>query len=95
MPPATVAEFTLGINGGPDNYDGEQQFGPLACEHRLTPDHPVSLVDGYNLPLRIDNNKGCHVADCPVDLGPNCKPIWALQTHLRRTHLSTTQVPRS
>ncbi|CDO70879.1 hypothetical protein BN946_scf184804.g11 [Trametes cinnabarina] len=53
VPPATVAEFTLGINGAPDNYD-------------------VSLVDGYNLPLRIDNNKGCHVADCPVDLGPNC-----------------------
>ena len=32
----------------------------------------VSLVDGYNLPVRIDNNKGCGVADCPVDLGPNC-----------------------
>ncbi|PIL36134.1 hypothetical protein GSI_01794 [Ganoderma sinense ZZ0214-1] len=53
VPPATVAEFTLGTNGTPDNYD-------------------VSLVDGYNLPLRISNNKGCHVADCPVDLGPNC-----------------------
>ncbi|KAI0772744.1 Osmotin thaumatin-like protein [Trametes elegans] len=34
--------------------------------------YDVSLVDGYNLPVRIDNNKGCHVADCPVDLGPNC-----------------------
>lgn len=33
----------------------------------------VSLVDGYNLPMRIDNNKGCGVADCPVDLGPNCE----------------------
>ena len=32
----------------------------------------VSLVDGYNLPVRIDNNKGCGIADCPVDLGPNC-----------------------
>ncbi|OJT05467.1 Pathogenesis-related protein 5 [Trametes pubescens] len=53
VPPATVAEFTLGTNGIPDNYD-------------------VSLVDGYNLPLRVSNNKGCHVADCPVDLGPNC-----------------------
>ncbi|KAI0661525.1 Osmotin thaumatin-like protein [Cubamyces menziesii] len=53
VPPATVAEFTLGINGAPDNYD-------------------VSLVDGYNLPVRIDNNKGCGIADCPVDLGPNC-----------------------
>ncbi|KAI0669643.1 thaumatin-like protein [Trametes maxima] len=53
VPPATVAEFTLGTNGLPDNYD-------------------VSLVDGYNLPVRINNNKGCPVADCPVDLGPNC-----------------------
>ncbi|KAI0672378.1 Osmotin thaumatin-like protein [Trametes maxima] len=34
--------------------------------------YDVSLVDGYNLPVRISNNKGCHVADCPVDLGPNC-----------------------
>ncbi|KAI0710079.1 thaumatin-like protein [Earliella scabrosa] len=53
VPPASLAEFTLGTNGLPDNYD-------------------VSLVDGYNLPVRISNNKGCHVADCPVDLGPNC-----------------------
>nr|ADX07312.1 putative thaumatin-like protein [Flammulina velutipes] len=34
--------------------------------------YDVSLVDGYNLPARISNNKGCPVADCPVDLGPNC-----------------------
>ena len=27
VPPATLAEFTLGINGNPDNYDGEQVFG--------------------------------------------------------------------
>ncbi|EJF64590.1 thaumatin-like protein [Dichomitus squalens LYAD-421 SS1] len=53
VPPASLAEFTLGINGLPDNYD-------------------VSLVDGYNLPIRVSNNAGCPVADCPVDLGPNC-----------------------
>jgi len=34
--------------------------------------YDISLVDGYNLPVRIDNNVGCSVADCPVDLGPNC-----------------------
>ncbi|KAI0765662.1 Osmotin thaumatin-like protein [Trametes elegans] len=34
--------------------------------------YDVSIVDGYNLPVRINNNKGCPVADCPVDLGPNC-----------------------
>lgn len=34
--------------------------------------YDVSLVDGYNLPIRIDNTGGCGVADCPVDLGPGC-----------------------
>ncbi|EKM57115.1 uncharacterized protein PHACADRAFT_254685 [Phanerochaete carnosa HHB-10118-sp] len=34
--------------------------------------YDVSLVDGYNLPMRIDNTQGCGVASCPVDLGPNC-----------------------
>ncbi|KJA25242.1 hypothetical protein HYPSUDRAFT_418893 [Hypholoma sublateritium FD-334 SS-4] len=34
--------------------------------------YDVSLVDGYNLPMRINNDQGCPVADCPVDLGPNC-----------------------
>lgn len=34
--------------------------------------YDVSLVDGYNLPMRITTNKNCPVADCPVDLGPNC-----------------------
>ncbi|KAI0787897.1 Osmotin thaumatin-like protein [Fomes fomentarius] len=53
VPPATLAEFTFGINGGPDNYD-------------------VSLVDGFNLPMTISNNKGCAQGSCPVDLNPNC-----------------------
>ncbi|KAF7351589.1 Thaumatin-like protein [Mycena sanguinolenta] len=34
--------------------------------------YDVSLVDGFNLPMRIDNNVGCGVPSCPVDLGPNC-----------------------
>ncbi|KAJ7443980.1 Osmotin thaumatin-like protein [Mycena galericulata] len=33
--------------------------------------YDVSLVDGYNLPMRIDNNVGCGIPSCPVDLGPN------------------------
>ncbi|KAL6302263.1 thaumatin [Sparassis latifolia] len=53
IPPASLAEFTLGTNGAADWYD-------------------VSLVDGFNLPMSITNNVGCAVADCPVDLGPNC-----------------------
>ena len=42
------------------------------CIHSL---HAVSLVDGYNLPMRIDNNKGCGIPSCPVDLGPGCKRL--------------------
>ncbi|TFK29455.1 Osmotin, thaumatin-like protein [Coprinopsis marcescibilis] len=53
VPPASLAEFTLGAGQGADWYD-------------------ISLVDGYNLPISITNNKGCPVADCPVDLGPSC-----------------------
>ncbi|KAH9856500.1 Osmotin thaumatin-like protein [Lenzites betulinus] len=53
IPPATLAEFTLGINGAADSYD-------------------VSVVDGYNLPMRIENNQGCLIADCPHDLLKNC-----------------------
>jgi hypothetical protein len=34
--------------------------------------YDVSLVDGYNLPVSITSSAGFHVADCPVDLGPNC-----------------------
>jgi len=34
--------------------------------------YDVSLVDGYNLPMMITNNKGCPVAGCAVDLGPSC-----------------------
>lgn len=39
----------------------------------------ASLVNGYNLPLRITNDAGCPVADCPVDLGPNCKFLRAVK----------------
>ncbi|KAJ6451305.1 thaumatin [Mycena sanguinolenta] len=34
--------------------------------------YDVSLVDGYNLPIRIDNTAGCPIPECPVDLGPDC-----------------------
>ncbi|XP_006455357.1 hypothetical protein AGABI2DRAFT_194957 [Agaricus bisporus var. bisporus H97] len=34
--------------------------------------YDVSLVDGFNLPMRITTNTGCHAADCPVDLNRNC-----------------------
>ncbi|KAF8639201.1 hypothetical protein AX17_001687, partial [Amanita inopinata Kibby_2008] len=34
--------------------------------------YDVSIVDGANLPMRIDNTVGCGIPSCPVDLGPNC-----------------------
>ncbi|KAJ7471680.1 thaumatin [Mycena galericulata] len=37
--------------------------------------YDVSVVDGYNLPLRIDNNVNCPVPSCPVDLGPDCPAL--------------------
>lgn len=40
--------------------DGNQDF------------YDVSLVDGYNLPMRITNNVGCTNPDCPVDLNGEC-----------------------
>lgn len=41
----------------------------------------VSLVDGFNLPMSVTNNKGCHVAECPVDLNPICK-LFELRRYL-------------
>lgn len=32
----------------------------------------VSLVDGYNIPIGITNNKGCPNADCSKDLSQDC-----------------------
>ncbi|EJC99749.1 thaumatin-like protein [Fomitiporia mediterranea MF3/22] len=34
--------------------------------------YDVSLVDGFNLPISITNNKGCPLSDCPKDLAPDC-----------------------
>ncbi|KAH9855944.1 Osmotin thaumatin-like protein [Lenzites betulinus] len=54
--------------GVPPATLAEFQLGPV----KGPDNYDVSMVDGYNLPLRINNNKGCRIADCPVDLGPNC-----------------------
>ena len=35
--------------------------------------YDVSLVDGYGLPVSVTPSaSACHVAECAVDLGPNC-----------------------
>ncbi|VDB91942.1 unnamed protein product [Peniophora sp. CBMAI 1063] len=32
----------------------------------------VSIVDGFNVPIRVDNNAGCPISTCPVNLTPIC-----------------------
>ncbi|KAF8258611.1 Osmotin thaumatin-like protein [Lactarius quietus] len=44
----------------------------LSTNHSVPDLYNVSLVNGYNLPMRIDNDAGCGVPLCGVDLGPNC-----------------------
>ncbi|MBW0520182.1 hypothetical protein O181_059897 [Austropuccinia psidii MF-1] len=34
--------------------------------------YDVSNVDGFNLPVKIENNKNCKIATCTVDLNPGC-----------------------
>ncbi|KAJ3481314.1 hypothetical protein NLI96_g7746 [Meripilus lineatus] len=69
-----------GCNGGLvcDSHTGTGIPPTSLAEFTLSGDnghndfYDVSLVSGYNLPVRIDTNQGCPVAGCFVDLGPNC-----------------------
>ncbi|KAG8759704.1 hypothetical protein FRC14_005188 [Serendipita sp. 396] len=77
--PGPTSCLTGGCNGGLncDPYTGTGVPPATVAEWTLSgagglDNYDVSLVDGYNLPMRITNNKGCPVADCAVDLGPNC-----------------------
>ncbi|KAF8266199.1 hypothetical protein EI94DRAFT_1803464 [Lactarius quietus] len=36
-------------------------------------DYEISLVNGFNMPMRIDNSANCGVPECSVDLGANCQ----------------------
>jgi len=47
--------------------------------------YDVSVVDGFNLPLKVTNNVNCSIADCPVDLDADC-----IQT---RHFLDSCQLP--
>ncbi|PAV23446.1 thaumatin [Pyrrhoderma noxium] len=37
--------------------------------------YDVSLVDGFNIPMRILSNKGCDLSDCPTDLDETCPEV--------------------
>ena len=80
VPPVTVAEWTLQGDGNLGFYDGTPHES--YHKHVLTHHFLVSLVDGYDLPMRVDNNVECPVADCPVDLGPSCSYSSRLELQL-------------
>ncbi|KAF8271231.1 thaumatin family-domain-containing protein [Lactarius quietus] len=57
---------------------GQGQSPVTVAEFALSTDtsvpdyYDVSLVHGFNLPMRIDNNGDCSVSECSVDLGAKC-----------------------
>ncbi|KAA1474524.1 thaumatin-like protein [Dentipellis sp. KUC8613] len=69
-----------GCNGGLvcDPHNGTGVPPATLAEFTLSPNtsapdnYDVSVVDGYNIPLRISPSAGCPTADCPADLNPNC-----------------------
>ncbi|KAL5497725.1 hypothetical protein ACEPAH_2656 [Sanghuangporus vaninii] len=77
--PGPTSCATGGCNGGLlcDPHTGTGVPPVTVAEWTLQGDgnrdfYDVSLVDGYDLPMSITNNVGCPVANCGVDLGPNC-----------------------
>ncbi|KAF8603581.1 thaumatin-like protein [Ceratobasidium sp. AG-I] len=55
--------------GAPPSTLAEWTLSPTADRFDY---YDVSLVDGYDLPMRISTNKDCPVAECPVDLIDGC-----------------------
>ncbi|KAJ3557945.1 hypothetical protein NM688_g1200 [Phlebia brevispora] len=63
-----LCDPTSGI-GAPPASLAEFTLGPSAGNADW---YDVSLVDGSNIPIQVNNDVGCPVASCPVDLNPNC-----------------------
>jgi len=71
-----------GCPGGQLLCDAHPISPVTVADFALSPDpnepdrYTVSLIDGYNLPMSIDNDAGCDLVRCSVDLGPKCpKPL--------------------
>ncbi|KIJ56349.1 hypothetical protein M422DRAFT_41071 [Sphaerobolus stellatus SS14] len=66
--PATLGEWTLAGGTGLDNYDGKEKH--LSTYEFVQTVLLVSVVDGFNLPMRIETNPkaNCSIADCPADV---------------------------
>lgn len=70
---------TGGCNGGLecDPHTGAGVPPATLAEFTLEGDgnrdfYDVSVVDGFNMPVSITNDKGCMISDCPADLNANC-----------------------
>lgn len=98
VPPATLAEFNLGA-GGTDFYDGSPfNFTILYCSTEQIFSIPRRWIQStvnihmrprlvlINSRMRIDNNVGCGIPSCPVDLGPNCRYKTEVQNIAQRFH---------
>ncbi|KAM5538515.1 hypothetical protein V8D89_007848 [Ganoderma adspersum] len=77
--PGPTQCLTGGCNGGLkcDPNSGTPVPPATLAEFTLAfngqPDnYDVSVVDGFNIPMSITNNRGCHEASCKADLNPNC-----------------------
>ncbi|KAF8265823.1 thaumatin, partial [Lactarius quietus] len=44
----------------------------LSTDPNVPDYYDISLIAGFNLPMRIDNDAYCGVPQCSVDLGTNC-----------------------
>ncbi|KAF8265819.1 Osmotin thaumatin-like protein [Lactarius quietus] len=75
------------------NCTGQGRSPVTVAEFTLSsyPDIPdyydISLINGFNIPMRIDNNGDCGVPQCSVDLGANCPT--PLQEHNKPSGFST------
>ncbi|KAJ6500259.1 thaumatin [Mycena vulgaris] len=86
--PASTGAATADWNGNLSFFHSGYPVDAYGAMRRAFPPHPwqnstsvpaapifttaMSLVDGYNLPVRIDNTAGCPIPECAVDVGPNC-----------------------
>ncbi|KAF8265799.1 Osmotin thaumatin-like protein [Lactarius quietus] len=44
----------------------------LSTDDSVPDRYDISLINGFNIPMRINNNANCSVSECSVDLGVNC-----------------------
>ncbi|KAJ6583023.1 thaumatin [Mycena vulgaris] len=82
-------QFSAGGGGGPNSCLDGGCNGGLLCDPVTGTGVPPATLAEFNLGnylfmvlglrhgfrMRIDNNAGCGIPSCPVDLGPNCPAL--------------------